>query len=106
MLLSVHVTSVLFLVQFNNSTLADYGILLELHALTLVTRSYALLTRLQIHHCCLSRLSGVSYQFFDLLMCNFLNESGRLRAGVSAIPKGIPTREWYTVNNRLMMSHV
>ena len=41
MLLSVHETSVLFLVWFNN--FADYGLLLELHALTLVTRSYALL---------------------------------------------------------------
>ena len=39
MLLSVHVTSVLFLVQF---TLTMYGLLLELHALTLVARSYAL----------------------------------------------------------------
>ena len=41
MLLSIHLTSVLFLVQFNN--FAFYGLLLELHALTLVTRSYALL---------------------------------------------------------------
>ena len=38
MLLSVHVTSVLFLVQFNNFTLTK-----ELHALTLVARSYAFL---------------------------------------------------------------
>ena len=38
MLLSVHVTIVLFLVQFN-----DFGLLLELHALTLVAHSYALL---------------------------------------------------------------
>ena len=38
MLLSVHVTSVLFLVQFNN-----FALLLELHAHTLVARSYALL---------------------------------------------------------------
>ena len=45
MLLSVHVTSVLFLVQFNNFC-PEYGLLLELHALTLVARSYALLSRL------------------------------------------------------------
>ena len=38
MLLSVHVTSVLFLVRFNNFTLTK-----ELHALTLVARSYAFL---------------------------------------------------------------
>ena len=38
MLLSVHVTSVLFLVRFNN-----FALTMELHALTLVTRSYALL---------------------------------------------------------------
>ena len=37
MLLGVHMTSVLFLVQFNNNSI------LELHALTLVARSYALL---------------------------------------------------------------
>jgi len=43
MLLSVHVTSVLFSL-FG----PDYGLLLELHALTLVTRSYALLTCTQI----------------------------------------------------------
>ena len=42
MLLSVHMTSVLFLVQFNNFALT-MGFLLELHALTLVARSYALL---------------------------------------------------------------
>ena len=42
MLLSVHVTSVLFLVRFNNFALT-MGLLLELHALTLVARSYALL---------------------------------------------------------------
>ena len=41
MLLSVHETSVLFLVRFNNFALLRF--LLELHALTLVTRSYALL---------------------------------------------------------------
>ena len=41
MLLSVHVTSFLFsMVQQFRS---DYGLLLELHALTLVARSYALL---------------------------------------------------------------
>ena len=38
MLLSVHVTSVLFLVRFNIFTLT-----MELHALTQVARSYALL---------------------------------------------------------------
>ena len=38
MLLSVHMTSVLFLVLAGNS-----GLLLELHALTLVARSYVLL---------------------------------------------------------------
>ena len=43
MLLSMHVTSVLFLVLFNNFH-SDYGLLLELHALTLVARFYALLT--------------------------------------------------------------
>ena len=47
MLLSVHVTSFLFLVRFNNFTL-NYGLLLELHVLTLVTHSYALLT--QVYH--------------------------------------------------------
>ena len=36
---SVYMTSVLFLVRFN----PDYGFLLELHALTLVARSYVLL---------------------------------------------------------------
>ena len=44
MLLSVHVTSVLFLVQLNNFAL-DYGLLLELHTLTLVARSYVLLVQ-------------------------------------------------------------
>ena len=42
MLLSVHMTSVLFLVRFNNFALT-IRLLLELHALTLVARSYALL---------------------------------------------------------------
>ena len=42
MLLSVHVTSVLFLVLAGKFH-PDYGLLLELHALTLVARSYALL---------------------------------------------------------------
>ena len=46
MLLSVHVTSVLFLVQFNTFVLT--GLLLELHALTLVARFYALLPRTQL----------------------------------------------------------
>ena len=41
-LLSVHVTSFLFLVWFNNFALT-MGFLLELHALTLVTCSYAFL---------------------------------------------------------------
>ena len=41
MLLCVHMTSVLFLVLAEN--FADYGLLLELHTLTLVTRSYTLL---------------------------------------------------------------
>ena len=45
MLLSVHVTSVLILVWFNNSA-PDYGLLLELHTLTLVARSYVLLLKL------------------------------------------------------------
>ena len=40
MLLSVHVTSVLFLVQFS---IFAYGFRMELHALTLVTCSYTLL---------------------------------------------------------------
>ena len=40
MLLSVHVTSVLLLFC------PDYGLLLEIHALTLVTCSYVLLTQL------------------------------------------------------------
>ena len=48
MLLCVHVTSVLFLVQFNNFTLTTYGLPLELHALTLVARSYALLSIIHI----------------------------------------------------------
>ena len=42
MLLSMHVTSFLFLVLVGNSALTN-GLLLELHALTLVDRSYALL---------------------------------------------------------------
>ena len=46
MLLSVHVTSVLFLVWFNHFALTACGLLLELHALTLVARSYVLLCRL------------------------------------------------------------
>ena len=46
MLLSMHVTRVLFLVLAGNSALTMYGLLLELHALTLVDRSYALLMRL------------------------------------------------------------
>ena len=37
MLLSIHVTSVLVLVRFNYFTLTMYGLLLELHAVTLVT---------------------------------------------------------------------
>ena len=41
MLLSVHVTSVLFLVRFNNFALTT-GFYWSLHALTLVARSYAL----------------------------------------------------------------
>ena len=41
MLLSVHVTSFLFSVWFNN--FASYRLLLELCALTLVARSYVLL---------------------------------------------------------------
>ena len=43
MLLSVHMTSVLFLVWFNNFALT-IGLLVELQALTLAARSYALLT--------------------------------------------------------------
>ena len=42
MLLSIHVTSVLFLVLAGKSH-PDYGLLLELHVLTLVTHCYALL---------------------------------------------------------------
>jgi len=42
MLLCVHMTRVLFLVWFNNFVLT-MGFLLELHALTLVARSYVLL---------------------------------------------------------------
>ena len=42
MLLCVHVTRVLFLVLAGNFTLT-MGLLLELHALTLVAHSYALL---------------------------------------------------------------
>ena len=42
MLLSVHVTRVLFLILAGKFR-PDYGLLLELHALTLVARSYALL---------------------------------------------------------------
>ena len=37
MLLCVHMTRVLFLVLAGNSGYPDYGLLLELHALTLVT---------------------------------------------------------------------
>ena len=43
MLLSTHVTSVLFLVRFNNFALTTYGLLLELHALTQGTHFYVLL---------------------------------------------------------------
>ena len=42
MLLCVHVTRVLFLVLAGNFALTMHGLLLELYALTLVTRSYAL----------------------------------------------------------------
>ena len=45
MLLCVHVTRVLFLVLAGKFR-PDYGLLLELHALTLVARSYALLCAL------------------------------------------------------------
>ena len=45
MLLSMHVTNVLFLVLFNNFAQTMHGLLLELHALTLVACSYALLAR-------------------------------------------------------------
>ena len=38
-----YMTGILFLVQFNNFDRPDYGFLLELHILTLATRSYALL---------------------------------------------------------------
>ena len=48
MFLSVHVTSVLFSVRFNNFALT-MGSLLELHALTLVARSYALLLVYTLH---------------------------------------------------------
>ena len=44
MLLCVHVTRVLFLVLAGNFALTMHGLLLELYALTLVTRSYALLS--------------------------------------------------------------
>ena len=42
MLLSVHMTSVLFF-STGGKFHSDYGLLLELHALTLVAHSYALL---------------------------------------------------------------
>ena len=45
MLLSMHVISVLFLVLAGNSA-PDYELLLELHTLTLVDRSYVLLSDL------------------------------------------------------------
>ena len=45
MLLCVHVTSVLFLVLVGN-----FALLLELHALTLVARSYGLLDLSIINH--------------------------------------------------------
>ena len=48
MLLSMHMTSVLFSVRFNNFALT-MGSLLELHALTLVTRSYVLLLVYTLH---------------------------------------------------------
>ena len=48
MLLSVHVTSVLFSVRFNNLALT-MGSLLELHTLTLVAHSYALLLVYTLH---------------------------------------------------------
>ena len=44
MLLSMHMTSVIFLVQFNN-----FGLLLELHTLTLVACSYALLLHTSVY---------------------------------------------------------
>ena len=44
LLLSVHVTSVLFLVLAGGKFHPDHGLLLELHALILVARSYVLLT--------------------------------------------------------------
>ena len=60
MLLCVHVTSVLFLVLAGNSTL-----LLELHALTLVARSYALLYNINIveMHLCGHTLLGSTHYF-------------------------------------------
>ena len=49
MLLCVHMTRVLFF-STGGKFRPDYGLLLELHALTLVARSYALLTTITIDH--------------------------------------------------------
>ena len=53
MLLSVHVTRVLFICSTGEKFCPDYGLLLELHALTLVARSYALSVQVTIHTCIL-----------------------------------------------------
>ena len=67
-MLSVHVTSILFLVQFNKFH-PDYGLLLELHALTLVARFYALL--LQLGHFFLTEIFS-SLDLIDIL-CYLIN---------------------------------
>ena len=63
MLLSVHVTSILFLVWFNKFR-PEYGLLLELHTLTLVACFYALL--LQLGHFFLTEIFS-SLDLIDVL---------------------------------------
>ena len=67
MLLSVHATSVLFLVLVEKFR-PDYGLVLELHALTLVAHSYALL-----YHCkgfFYFKVFLVSFENFTMTSCS------------------------------------
>ena len=63
MLLSMYVTSVLFLVRFNN-----FALLLELHALTLVAHSYALLTEVSTRETSTKYLSASDKQAMSVGM--------------------------------------
>ena len=73
MLLCVHVTRVLFLVLAGNFALY-YGLLLELHALTLVARSYALLLVPNILFCTIPILaySAHNLTYYDVYLEAYL----------------------------------